>query len=268
MSPTLAWILVLVTACSVGMLAYLLLERRRKGEPPMPRQWSLTPRPVFNAQEQRVHRQLREALPQHVILAKLPLVRFCQPTDPLQVRYWYDLLGATHVTFAVCDAHGRVLAAIDVDDGRTPARRLLQIKQSVLATCQIRYARYSAQHTPSVPELQTLVPAAALPVPAVPSAARTTAEPAAGARTRAPAAAPAVATASAPAAPTAGAARPAPTSVEALRQRARPARWPDGGYLKDSSFGRDSVISGFSNTTPSRLPDRGGEVIDTPPLRH
>ena len=26
--------------------------------------------------------------------------RFSQPTDPQQVRYWYELLGAIHVTFA------------------------------------------------------------------------------------------------------------------------------------------------------------------------
>ena len=71
------------------------LIRRRKAEPmPLPEEWALTARPVFSSDERRVYRQLREALPHHIVLSKLPLVRFCQPTDPQQVRYWYELLGA------------------------------------------------------------------------------------------------------------------------------------------------------------------------------
>src|SRR5215510_11164975 len=86
------------------------------------------------------------------------MVRFIQPNDPAQVRYWYDLLGAIHVTFAVCSANGRVLAAIDLDTDRGNSRRVLQIKQSVLAACRVRYLRCPVDHLPSVPELQLLVP--------------------------------------------------------------------------------------------------------------
>ena len=237
MTATLAWLLVLFTACSVGVLAYILLDRRRNLESPLPKEWSLTPRPVFTAHERRVHRQLREALPQQVVLAKLPLVRFCHPIDPGKVQFWFDLLGATHVSFAVCSPSGRVLAAIDLDDGRGPARRSVQIKQAVLAACHIRYVRYPVEHTPSVPELQLLVPtAAAAQAPSASSAVMRT-----GLKS---------------------------ASGEAVRERARSARWPDSGQLKDSTFGRDSVISGFSNSLPSVLPERGGEVVDPPPTRH
>lgn len=240
MTPILAWLLVLVTACSVGVLAYVLLERRRKTEPDLPREWSLTPRPVFNAHERRVHRQLREALPQQVVLAKLPLVRFCHPTDPTQVQFWFDLLGAIHVSFAVCSPNGRVLAAIDLEDGRDPGRRSMQIKQAVLAACHIRYVRYAADHTPSVPELQLLVPAAAAHGPQPPAAVMHSGLRAASA-----------------------------VGVEVVTQRRRPDHWPAAGYVKDSMFGRDSVISGFSHSLPSVLPERGGEVVDaTAPTRH
>ena len=97
--------------------------------------------PVFSTDERRVYRQLREALPHHVILSKLPLVRFCQPNDPEEVRYWYDLLGSIHVTFAICSANGRVLAVIDLDNDRAGSRRVTQIKQSVLGACRVRYLR-------------------------------------------------------------------------------------------------------------------------------
>ncbi len=135
------------------------LRRPPPGPPPLPVEWDLSPRPVFTADERRVYRQLREALPHHIVLSKLPLVRFCQPSDPKSVRYWFDLLGATHVTFAVCSANGRVLAAIDLsyDRGGIPGRST-RIKQSVLAACRVRYLRCPADHLPSIPELQLLVP--------------------------------------------------------------------------------------------------------------
>ena len=231
MSSALAWILVLITAASVGAWAYLLLRRRRPKELALPAEWSLTARPVFGQHERRVHRQLREALPQQVILAKLPLVRFCHPTDPGQMRFWFDLLGAIHVSFAVCSQSGRVLAAIDLEDGRSPSRRSMQIKQAVLAACHIRYVRYAAEQTPSVPELQLLVPAAAGVTP----------PPAAGAVMHTGF---------------------GPAALDEPPPRPRAAGW------KDSAFGRDSVISGFSHSLPSVLPDRAGEVVDTPPVRH
>ena len=136
----------------------LWLARRPRRPPPLPTEWALSARPVFSTDERRVYKLLREALPHHIVLSKLPLVRFSQPTDPAQVRYWYDLLGAINVTFAVCSANGRVLAAIDLDTDRGNSRRILQIKQSVLGACRIRYLRCPVDNLPTAAELQLLVP--------------------------------------------------------------------------------------------------------------
>lgn len=156
----------LIAAAGLAVLATLALQalvrhlrRPPPGLPPLPVEWDLSPRPVFTADERRVYRQLREALPHHIVLAKLPLVRFCQPNDAKAVRFWFDLLGASHVTFAVCSANGRVLAAIDLSyDRGGPPSRSTRIKQSVLASCRVRYLRCPADHLPSIPELQLLVP--------------------------------------------------------------------------------------------------------------
>ncbi|MGZ8260476.1 MAG: DUF2726 domain-containing protein [Caldimonas sp.] len=113
---------------------------------------------MFSTDERRVYKLLREALPHHIVLSKLPLVRFSQPSNPDEVRYWYDLLGAINVTFAVCSANGRVLAAIDLDTDRGNSRRILQIKQSVLGACRIRYLRCPVDNLPTAAELQLLVP--------------------------------------------------------------------------------------------------------------
>jgi Protein of unknown function (DUF2726) len=151
------WILVSAAVLSLAVVIsyWGLVGRRQK---PLPSDWALSPRPVFNTNERRAYRLLRDALPQHVVLSKLPLVRFCQPVDTNETRYWYDLLGASHVGFAICSANGRVLAAIDLELDRGTSRRMIQIKQSVLAACRIQYLRCPPDQLPSLDELHQLVP--------------------------------------------------------------------------------------------------------------
>ncbi len=164
MQPLLPWIPAL--ASLVLLLAVALLWRRRTRKPAplkLPSEWALTARPVFNTDERRFYRQLREALPHHIVLSKLPLVRFCQPTNPQEVRYWYELLGAAQVSFAICSGNGRVLAALDLEGDRGVSRRSLEIKQSVLEACRVRYLRCTHDQLPSLAELQALVPLADAP---------------------------------------------------------------------------------------------------------
>jgi hypothetical protein len=211
----------------------------------LPTDWNLQPRPVFSSDERRVYRQLREALPHHIVLSKLPLVRFCQPTDAQQVRYWYELLGTAHVTFAVCSANGRVLAAIDLDTERAASRRVSQIKQQVMQALRVRYLRCPVDHMPTVAELQLLVPHAV-------------------AASRGPQAAPSLP-------PAQGTVARSGPMVDRRRERA--ALWQDSGFFQDSFFvpdtGRDAgsefgslgaPLSRFGETQK----DVAGTVIDAP----
>ena len=159
---TLPWITAVVAISLLGLVLLLWSwhSRRAARVAPLPTEWALSARPVFSTDERRVYKLIREALPHHVVLSKLPLVRFCQPSDPGEVRYWYELLGSINVTFAVCSANGRVLAAIDLDTDRSNSRRVLQIKQSVLGACRVRYLRCPVDNLPSAGELQLLVPSA------------------------------------------------------------------------------------------------------------
>ncbi len=248
MQLTLPWILATLSAALfLGAAILWRMNQRKPHQRALPTEWALSARPVFSTEERRAYRQLREALPHHIVLAKLPLVRFCQPVDPNQVRYWYELLGGTHVSFAVCSANGRVLAAIDLDNDRSPSRRSGQIKQSVLAACRVRYLRCPADHLPSIPELQLLVPQAA-------SAARGPQAAAAAYRLN----------------------DPAGTAVG--RRREFSTLWQDSAYLQDSFFHADSrheagMNSGFNATrsgmghwrdAQADIDDVGGVVIETP----
>jgi hypothetical protein len=257
MQQLLPWIRAsLSLALLLGAGVAWALRGREPKQRPLPTQWTLTARPVFTADERRVYRQLREALPHHVVLSKLPLVRFSQPTDPNEVRYWYEMLGSQHVSFAICSANGRVLAAIDLESERGSSRRSQQIKQSVLAACKVRYLRCTASRLPSVPELQLLVPQV-------------------GPSARGPHAAPGAAGVSE--------ARDNLASTLASRRRERTTLWADSGYLQDSFFGTDrtmesGVVSGFGALSTGGVvvremdmrPDEllGGVVRDPAPLRH
>ena len=213
---TFPWIATLgvLLLLAVATLAGVWFVRRPKPVQPLPTEWTLSPRPVFSADERRVYKLLREALPHHVVLSKLPLVRFSQPSDPAQVRFWYDLLGATNVTFAVCSANGRVLAAIDLDTDRGNSRRVLQIKQSVLGACRIRYLRCPVDNLPSAAELQLLVPSST----------------AASARGPHPGGAPRRALHEA---------RDTLASTVATRRAQRSALWQDSSLFQDSFFAPD-----------------------------
>lgn len=222
MHTSLIWLLAALSVALLGGAAWMWFGSQKKPQAKqLPTEWTLTARPVFTIDERRVYRQLREALPQHVILAKLPLVRFCQPTDPEQVRYWYDILGANHVSFAVCSANGRVLAAIDLEQDRHVSRRSVKIKQATLAACKVRYLRCAPHELPSLSELQLLVPLT-------------------GPAARAPQSAPTVAPVRDVLAASAGS-----------RRRERATLWQDSNFLQDSFFGADGggrVDLGASST--------------------
>ena len=233
----LPWIIALV---ALGLLAIVLaawaLRRTPKKSVELPTEWALAPRPVFSTDERRVYRLLREALPHHIVLSKLPLVRFCQPTDPNEVRFWFDLLGTSHVTFAICSANGRVLAAIDLDTDRGNSRRVMQIKQSVLSACRVRYLRCPVDQLPSVAELQLLVPTS-------------------GAAARGPQPAPT---------PPAklNQARHSLSHAVASRRAERTALWQDSTVFQDSFFAPDAR-DGFGNSEYSPfLPSRSPRQAD------
>ena len=241
---TLPWIVALFALALILPAATYFLLRPRKTKPkPLPTDWALAARPVFSADERRVYRLLREALPHHIVLSKLPLVRFCQPTDSAEVRYWYDLLGTSHVSFAICSANGRVLAAIDLDTDRGKSRRAMQIKQSVLAACRVRYLRCPVDHLPSVAEVQLLVPQA-------------------GTAPRGPQPAPTLAPAR-----TLHAARETLSSTVANRRAERTALWQDSTFFQDSFFVPDSRMDGVSGTEFGSLTGRALATSDAERLR-
>ena len=114
-------------------------EAARRRWPP---KWNLNARPLFTVHERTLYRELKTALPQHVVLAKVSLLRFCQSADASDARDWYKRLQALHVSLLVCTPNGVVVAAIDIDkpSSKGPSRAQ-KMKEGVLEACRVRYVR-------------------------------------------------------------------------------------------------------------------------------
>jgi hypothetical protein len=242
-----------VAGVALALLAaggfWVWADRRRRTSPaPLPTEWAVAPRPVFNTDERRLRRRLAEAFPNHLIHTKLQLLRFCQPDNPRELRFWYHLLSPLYVSFAISSENGRVLAVVDLDDnpdgiGSNSRRRALKIKRAVFEACRVRYARCPAGQLPTAAELHALLPdgaptaAAAAPAPASLSAAR---------------------------------AHLAQTVASRRRERTREA----GNDFQDSFFSTDrrfdpSAPSGFdilspSSTLPGQLDDVDSQLPEAP----
>ncbi len=279
--PILPWFLATLSiVCILSAVALWLWQRRRPKTKALPNYWAINARPVFNTEERRAYRHLRDTLPHCVILSKLPLVRFTQSEDPTQVRYWFDMMGSNSVSFAVCSPNGRVLLALDLDGDRPPSSRSLQVKHAVLDACKVRYLRCAADQLPSVPELLLMVPPPAAGSTGLGADSSDWGKlPGSAGATAGAGAAAAVGTV----APAVHQARSNLANTVASRRRERSTLWQDSGFMHESFFDADSSgnpasPSGFGALGPARMgggmaplpEDVGGVVIDTPvsPLRH
>ena len=248
-SPLFLMIAVGVAGAALGGLVAWAWRSPRDPAQPLPSSWAISPRPVFNASERRLYRQLKDAFPQHVVMPKLPLVRLCQPDDRNQVDYWYGLLGSTHATFTICSSSGKALLAIDLESRRARPKRNLEIKEAVLSACRIRYFSLAVDGMPTIEALRLLLPQGdAEAAPAVPKDAAATA-------------------------PTMSANQPRASS-EGARPKDTAGRWHDPNvFTLDSFFAPDSRLD-TENDTDARLSpsnvgldadrhsDVGGVVVD------
>lgn len=198
-------------AAGAWMVRPWLDRRRRKS---MPKRWNLAGRPVFNADERALYRRLIQTLPDHVILAKLPLLRFCQAMSRKESILWYDLLQPMHVGFAICSPNGRVLAAVDVDHGALSARQK-RIKSEALRACGVHYVRYRADDFPSAADIKRWISSDALNTPADFGQESTPSIAAAGAQL---------------------------ASTVRKRRAERGARWQDSSFATDSFFAVDNRL--------------------------
>jgi len=142
-SGPLFWVGVLAALIvGLGSGAWLQAQRTAALRRQWPRVWNLTGRPVFSAHERALFRELRLALPNHVVLAKVGLLRFCQSASDAEARAWYERLQALNVSFAVCTPQGVVVSVVDVAPHiERKGSRSQKLKEATLLACHVRYVR-------------------------------------------------------------------------------------------------------------------------------
>ena len=245
----------LLAGAALGGLAVWVGGGRRKRLAPLPRDWTLAARRVLDADERRVYNQLRLAFPKHIVLPKLPLVRLCQPATPDRVQYWYELIGAAHVTFAVCNPNGHVLLAIDLDNSRSHSRRSTRIKESVLAACGIVRLHCAVDALPPLDALRALIHD---------SSARESIDVPASATSEQTLLAPVPAPTDAPeATPDAAALQPVAVSDSSADHNSSPATWQDANVFLDSFFTGDDKPASSPATEAASAVTNGPTAADS-----
>ncbi len=133
MNPTLA--LVLLVALLVLVAGGLLVWRRRQGgtagagrggrpaqaeELDTVASWEPTATRMLTGPEREAYQTLRRALPEHIVLAQVPLARFIKVPTRNSYAEWMRRVGGLCADIVVCDATSQVIAVVEV---RNPIAR-------------------------------------------------------------------------------------------------------------------------------------------------
>lgn len=150
-------LLIATLAMCLGVaLGWWSQVRHRSQVKRWPTSFKLHARPVFSTDERLLYRELKAALPQHVVLAKVNLLRFCQSASEREARLWFERLQSANVSFAICTPNGTVVSVIDIETpNKRGSVRTQRLKEAVLETCRIRYVRCLSGHWPKPALLTT-----------------------------------------------------------------------------------------------------------------
>lgn len=133
MNPTLA--LVLLVVLLVLVVGGLLIWRRRQGgvggagrggrqaqaeELDTVTSWEPTATRMLTGPEREAYQTLRRALPEHIVLAQVPLARFIKVPTRNSYAEWMRRVGGLCADIVVCDATSQVVAVVEV---RNPIAR-------------------------------------------------------------------------------------------------------------------------------------------------
>ncbi|MGZ5207178.1 MAG: DUF2726 domain-containing protein [Caldimonas sp.] len=164
----------LLTVAALSLLSLLFLLRRRRRPPPRGGAlaeerldtllaWPPEPTRVLTRAEGIAYGTMKRALPDHLILAQVPIARFLTVPKGNSYREWMRRLGGQCVDLVVCDLTSQVLAVVVVrpDDSQVSdllRRRFERVPRSLRAA-GIPLVVWNADALPSVEEaLASLAP--------------------------------------------------------------------------------------------------------------
>ena len=144
--------LALVAGAVLGAVLYAVwLRQQSNASLRLPDRWPLAARVVVTNQEHEVLTWLRATFHEHLVMVKLPVLRFTMPVDKEKNgggTHWQELLGGVYCTFTVCTTNGNVLGCVDVNGKRGMSKANRNLKESLLSDCHIAYTVVSSKALP------------------------------------------------------------------------------------------------------------------------
>ena len=118
----------------------------------MPSVWPLTSKVLMTNEEYEVFKWLRATFDDHLVMVKVPVLRFTAPTSRDKNgggTRWQDMLAGLYCTFTVCTANGNVVGCVDVPGKRGLNKSNRDLKEALLSECRIAYTVASSVRLPN-----------------------------------------------------------------------------------------------------------------------
>lgn len=131
--------------CGAALGAGLLLLWQQRGAKQalnLPHKWPLRSRGMLTTEEAQAFEWLRGIFPDHLVMCKLPVLRFTVPIKKEQksmARRWQELLHGVYCTFTVCTEDGTVIGCVDVHGRRGLSTTSRELKERLLEDCAVTY---------------------------------------------------------------------------------------------------------------------------------
>jgi hypothetical protein len=123
METVLIWALLALLAVGAPVLVWQKSKRERRERGPAPRvsdardtvaDWPPTLTRVLSATERQAYERLCKALPDHMVLAQVPLARFIRVPTRYSYGEWLSRVGQLSADLVVCDRNSEVLAVVEI----------------------------------------------------------------------------------------------------------------------------------------------------------
>ncbi len=159
----LTWLLAglgLVLGTGLGALAHWLwLRNHAERKLRLPARWLLNARGLVTSEELDVWKWLRMAFPEHVVMVKVPVMRFTVPStrDKPENRdqHWHELLNGVYCSFTISTLDGKVVGCVDVPGKRGITKAQRDMKEGLLMECGIGYTTVRNNSLPSAGAMRT-----------------------------------------------------------------------------------------------------------------
>lgn len=153
------WLMALLGIALGALLHWGWMRRRTVEKLRMPARWLLNARGLVTSEEQIVWKWLRQSFADHVVMVKVPVMRFTIPatrnSPENKQQHLHELLNGVYCTFTVSTLDGRVVGCVDVPGKRGLPKAQREMKESLLLECGIGYTTMRGNSLPSTSAMRT-----------------------------------------------------------------------------------------------------------------